>query len=598
MSGKIPKDFIQQLIAKADLTDLVSHRIDLKRVGNIYKACCPFHQEKTPSFTVDSVKQFYYCFGCHAHGNAIDFLLQYDHLSFIEAIEELARLQGVDVPRSDAVIEPQESFDPLFKALEEANQFFQKQLRLPEVAKDAIEYLKQRGLNGETAKEFEIGFAPSGWHNLQAPLQSHGISEQRLLDAGLLVSGDKGNRYDRFRNRIMFPIRNRRGQTIGFGGRIIDPNDNPKYLNSPELPVFHKGRELYGLFEATKRLRKITRLLVVEGYMDVVSLAQFGIHNAVATLGTAVTADHLQKVFRICDEVVFSFDGDAAGYKAAWKALEISLPLLNGKRQAKFLFLPEKEDPDSFVRSQGTEQFEIALERAVPLSQFFWSHLSIELDLSSIDGRSKMVDLAKPLIQQIQNMPYREMMLQELALQVRLPNADLDKMIPNPKAAPPLPQSPPPKPRNKSMPSAIRSAIVQLLHQPTLGSTEKDYGFIQNLPDPGAALLAELITFTQEHHTLSTGGLLEHWRDHESGALLSKLAAQPLLLETNAEAQWSEFMQTLRKRSWEQQLETLKQKSRLGEVLSPQEQVEMIRLTQCLLQPKSFFSDINSDQNH
>lgn len=585
MSGKIPKDFIQQLLARADLQDLIGHRIDLKRAGHIYKACCPFHQEKTPSFSVDPVKQFYYCFGCHAHGNAIDFLIQYDHLSFVEAVEELARIQGVEVPTSSGG-EKAESQDHIFKILDQASQFYQAQLRQPELAAAGIEYIKGRGLNGEIAKEFAIGFAPAGWNHLEQFLQSRGFSQQNMLDAGLVVRGSKGNLYDRFRNRVIFPIRNRRGQTIGFGGRMIDPNDNPKYLNSPETPVFHKGQELYGLFEATQRLRKIDRLFAVEGYMDVVSLAQFGIHNSVATLGTAVTTEHLQKVFRICDELVFSFDGDSAGRKAAWKALEISLPLLNGKRQAKFLFFPDQDDPDSFIRSKGTDAFELALQQATPLSKFFFDQLGSVVDLSSIDGRSKLVELAKPLIQQIQNEAYREMMLQQLAELVRLPNENVAKMVPSTHT----PMEPRPlvrRPNNKGSPSAIRSAILLLIHEPSLGQQTKETDFIRTLTEPGANLLSDMVEYCHQSTDMSTGQLLENFRDHEYATYLAKLAGQPMLLETNLTEQWVGTIETLRRRSWEQELQILKDKDRRGEELSMGEKTEMVRLVQVLFHSRA-----------
>jgi len=370
MAGRIPQQFIDDLLNRVDIVEIIDSRVPLKKKGKEYSACCPFHNEKTPSFTVSQNKQFYHCFGCKANGSAIGFLMEYEHLSFPDAIEELARSQGIDVPyeggqRPDP--EAKKAQTDLYDLMQEADQFYQKQLRQHALSEQAVNYLKERGLSGEVAKIFGIGFAPDGWDNLLKALGTTPEHEKALVTAGMLIQKDNGKCYDRFRDRIMFPIRDRRGRCIAFGGRILpkeQPNDkDAKYLNSPETPLFHKGRELYGLYEARQALRDIPRLMVVEGYMDVVALAQFEVRYAVATLGTATTPDHLQRLFQLTSEVVFCFDGDRAGKEAAWRALQTCLPEMRDGRETRFMFLPDGEDPDSYIRKIGKEAFELEISR-------------------------------------------------------------------------------------------------------------------------------------------------------------------------------------------------------------------------------------------
>ena len=362
MAGRIPSQFIDDLIARTDIVDLIGSRVQLRKAGKDFQARCPFHDEKTPSFTVSRDKQFYHCFGCGAHGTAIGFLMEYDRLGFREAIEELAQKAGLEVP-SEAVATPTgPDSAPLYAILELAAQVYRRQLREHPDAPRAVEYLKDRGLNGEIAGRYAMGYAPASWDFLLARLGTDAGARERLFQAGLITEQD-GKRYDRFRDRIMFPIRDRRGRVIGFGGRLLG-DGKPKYLNSPETPVFHKGRELYGLYEAQQARRKLERLLVVEGYLDVIALAQFGIDYAVATLGTATTPEHLQLLLRSAPELVFCFDGDRAGRDAAWKALETALPLATGNQSLRFLFLPDGEDPDTLVRNEGQAAFEQRLQRA------------------------------------------------------------------------------------------------------------------------------------------------------------------------------------------------------------------------------------------
>ncbi|MBV5272313.1 MAG: DNA primase, partial [Lamprocystis purpurea] len=401
MAGRIPSQFIDDLLARTDIVELIGGRMQLRKAGKDFQARCPFHDEKTPSFTVSQEKQFYHCFGCGAHGSAIGFLMEYDRLSFREAIDELAHKAGIEVPSEAAAAPAGPDYAPLYAILDQAAQIFRLQLREHPDASRAIEYLKGRGLSGEIAGRYGLGYAPPGWDLLLTRLGESPAQRERLLQAGLITEQD-GKRYDRFRDRVIFPIRDRRGRVIGFGGRVLG-DGKPKYLNSPETPVFHKGRELYGLYEVQQARRKLERLLVVEGYMDVIALAQFGIDYAVATLGTATTIDHLQVLLRSAPELVFCFDGDRAGRDAAWKALETALhhDLVTGSQSLCFLFLPDGEDPDTLIRAEGLAAFEQRLVGAQPLDEYLFEHLSAQLDTVSRDGRARLVGLAKPLIKKV-----------------------------------------------------------------------------------------------------------------------------------------------------------------------------------------------------
>lgn len=404
--GTIPKSFIESVLARADLVQVINQRVPLKKAGATYKACCPFHDEKTPSFNVNPQKQFYHCFGCGASGDAITFLMEYDGLSFVEAVETLAAMYGMQVPREQLSPEKrqeeqqrQQKQRDLYDVMQMAARFYRMQLRDHPQSEQAKSYLKKRGLTSEIAKEFKIGYAPPGWDSLMKGLKGDASLQKQLIESGMLVQKDGGKVYDRFRERIMFPIRDGRGRYIAFGGRILDQGQ-PKYLNSPETPIFHKSNTLYGLYEMRQSRLAVERILVVEGYMDVVALAQFGIRNAVATLGTATTQEHLELLFRQVNEVVFCFDGDEAGVKAAWKALDIALPMMEGQRMAKFLFLPHGEDPDSMVRKEGVEAFETRIDQAYLLSDFLLNGLQSRLggDVQSVEGGQRFVALAEPYI--------------------------------------------------------------------------------------------------------------------------------------------------------------------------------------------------------
>jgi DNA primase len=420
----IPKSFVQELLGRVDIVDVIESYLPLKRAGANLVACCPFHSEKTPSFTVSPTKQFYHCFGCGAHGSAIGFLIEYGAMGYVEAVKDLAARTGMRMPEFTPTVQEaakQAQSEELTHLLQRAAQFYKAELKRSEAA---IAYLKGRGLTGEIAARFQLGYAPAGWQSLAGAFENY--QTKALVEAGLVIQGEDGKRYDRFRDRIMFPIINQRGQVVGFGGRVLDKSE-PKYLNSPETPLFEKGRELYGLFQARQGIRAAGRVLVVEGYMDVVALAQYGVGYAVATLGTATTTWQVQKLLRQADEVVFCFDGDAAGKRAAWRALENSLSQLQDGKQVKFLFLPEADDPDSYIRREGTKAFERLLaEQAVPLSEFLVKELTDRVDMTSAEGRAKFLQDGKPLVKQVSAPILGLMLRKRMAELARISAAELD----------------------------------------------------------------------------------------------------------------------------------------------------------------------------
>lgn len=579
MAGKIPAQFIDELMTRIDIVDVIDARVPLKKGGRDYMACCPFHTEKTPSFTVSQTKQFYHCFGCGAHGTAIGFLMDYEHMGFVDAVQELAARVGMTVPR-EALASDDSGSNELYEVLEAAAAYYRRQLREHAGGARAIEYLKKRGLSGEIAATFAIGYAPPGWDNVLRALGGDAQRETLLLRAGLLIDKPEGGRYDRFRDRIMFPIHDRRGRIIGFGGRVLDDN-TPKYLNSPETPVFHKGRELYGLYLARARVRQLSRLLVVEGYMDVVALAQYDIQYAVATLGTATTSDHLEQLYRATPEVVFCFDGDRAGRAAAWRALETALPVLREGRQARFLFLPDGEDPDSMVRKEGKDSFEARLNTATPLSRFFFDELAKQVDTDSVDGRARLAELAKPLLSKLPNGVFRQMMLEQLSGIVQLGSEKLAMLIGSeiPKEKRPVARRPGPRTfPSVATKSPVRRAIALLLHQPALAQQAGDPQRLADLDTAGVPLLVRLIELLQAHPHLSSGAVLEHWRDTADAEPLMKLAALPL--ETPEAGMATEFAATLErlaKHLDEQRMERLLNKDL--NALSAEDRSEYERLT-------------------
>lgn len=529
----IPRNFINELLARSDIVELIDTRVPLRKKGNNYSACCPFHNEKTPSFTVSAPKQFYHCFGCGANGNAISFLMDYDRLSFVEAIEQLAAQLGMTVPReSGAAPTTIQQHPDLYPLMEKVTQFYQQQLRQHQ---PAIDYLKQRGLSGHIAKEFRIGYAPAEW---DAVLKNFNQTTD-LMTTGLIIKKTEQNYYDRFRDRIMFPIRDRRGRIIGFGGRVLDNKEEPKYLNSPETAIFHKGTELYGIFEACQASRNITRLLVVEGYMDVVALAQHDIRYAVATMGTATTADHIQRLFRISQEVIFCFDGDRAGQAAAWKALETTLPLMQDGWQVRFLFLPEGEDPDSLVRKEGKEQFSIRLDKATSLTDYLFSHLHKQADVSSAEGKARFAKLAIPLINKLPAGVFQQLLFERLANAVRMDVSTLKNFThSNSKTITTITSS-----KKSATPkrSAMRLALALLLQHPNLIHSLLDTD--EKLILPGSEVLTELIHLIKQTPDLNTAAIIEYWRDRPEHALLAQLASWEIGVPADGIEQ--EFMGTM-----------------------------------------------------
>jgi len=500
----IPNDFIQTLLARVDIVQVIDRHVPLKKAGANFAACCPFHSEKTPSFTVSPTKQFYHCFGCGAHGTAIGFLIEYAGKSFPDAVEELARDAGLSVPRttSPASETTQAEAEDLSALLLTAAQFYRSSLK---ASPRAIEYLKSRGLTGNVAARFGIGYAPDDWQPLVGAFPNY--QHKSLETAGLVISGEGGKRYDRFRDRIMFPIHDSRGRVIGFGGRVLDAGE-PKYLNSPETPVFAKGRELYGLFQARQSIRTEDRVVVVEGYMDVVALAQHGVEYAVATLGTSTTPQHAQKLFRLTDTVVFCFDADDAGRRAAWRALENALPVLTDGKQARFLFLPEGEDPDDAIRRRGRQAFEALVESAIPLSEFLVAELVARFPPISAEGRAALLNAAKPLLAQVSAPLLSVLLRRRLAEVSGLPAIDLGALLPASRPAPPA-RAPAPGP-TRTAPSLLRDLIKCVLLEPEL-ARKIPVPKPEGLGDEEAALSA-LSEFCETAGTpLTTAGVMQHF---------------------------------------------------------------------------------------
>lgn len=570
MAGRIPQAFLDDLLERVDIVEVIDRRVKLRKSGKNYSARCPFHEEKTPSFSVNPDKQFYYCFGCGAGGNALGFLMDYENLDFPRAVEALAGSAGMEVPREPShggaqSNEREQSNKALYGIMEQAANFYAGQLRRHAQASRAVEYLKSRGLTGEIAKRFDLGFAPPGWHNLQEELGKTPAEKTLLMDSGMLVENDAGNIYDRFRDRVVFPIRDQRGRVVAFGGRVLG-DDKPKYLNSPETEIFHKGRELYGLYQARQANRKLDRLLVVEGYMDVIALAQHGINNATATLGTATSKTHLERIYRLCPEVVFCFDGDEAGRKAAVRAMEAALPCMEDGRQARFLFLPEGEDPDTMVRGGGADHFQALVNNAMPLEEFLFESVSQGLDTSSMDGRARMSKLALAQLRQLPEGVYRQLMFQALAQRTGLDLNSLMQLEPEP--APPAPQTAfseetpahqggheepeaQPRKREATRPGAggysnlAQAAIALLLHQPDIARLP-DPDSLEELEGEDINLLRELLALLQRRPESTTAMLLGHWYGTPEGELLNRLAGQERLIpKEGIEQQFIDTMQVL-----------------------------------------------------
>ena len=653
MAGLIPQSFIDDLLNRTDIVDVVSSRVQMKKAGKNYTACCPFHKEKTPSFSVSPDKQFYYCFGCGAGGNALGFIMDHDNLDFPQAVEELAKAAGMEIPREESgrPHKPRQPTDsPLYPLLTAAAEFYRQALKSHPQRKAAVDYLKGRGLTGEIARDFGLGFAPPGWDNLYKHLSSDTLQQKAMIDAGLLVeNAETGKRYDRFRDRVMFPIRDSRGRIIAFGGRVLG-DDKPKYLNSPETPVFHKGQELYGLFEARKNNRNLDEIIVVEGYMDVIALAQQGLRNAVATLGTATSEEHMKRLFRVVPSVLFCFDGDQAGRNAAWRALEATLSSLQDGRRARFLFLPEGEDPDTLVRSEGTDAFRARInQHAQPLADYFFQQLTEEADPRSLEGKAHMATLAAPLIDKVPGANLRTLMRQRLLEITGLSGEAVSQLVHSaPQDTPPAydpgmdydampdyadfhqpqeafapqqewtPKKPgaggkkwDKKPWSKNgkrgdrdeayaprTPVAVEAptliALRTLIHHPQLAGKVESADHFANESNTYAQVLIALIEAVQKNPKLNSIQLMARWHGTEQGRLLRALAEKEWLIDgDNLEQQ---FLDTINRLSAGQHTQTLDEliKRARQPGLSAEEQIQIAKQMRDLLKQNVYASNPTS----
>ncbi|ARN74290.1 DNA primase [Oceanicoccus sagamiensis] len=576
MAGRIPQSFIDDLLDRLDIVEVIDRRVSLKKSGRNFTACCPFHEEKTPSFSVNQEKQFYYCFGCGAGGNALGFIMDYERMDFPRAVEVLADTAGLEVPREASAFqeEPQQKKN-IYTMLEKCADFYREQLKRNPQKQRAVDYLRGRGLSGEIARDFDIGYAPPGWDNLLKHLGLNQEDKQLLIDGGMLIEKEEDNKlYDRFRDRIIFPIRDNRGRIIAFGGRVLG-DDKPKYLNSPETPVFHKSKELYGLYQSRKANRKLERLLIVEGYMDVVALAQHGVTWAAATLGTATSTEHLKRVFRQCPEVVFCFDGDEAGRKAAKRALESALPAMEDGRQARFLFLPQGEDPDSMVRSIGASDFIRMVDKAEPLEDYLFNSQAEGLELGSLDGRARLSTLAAPLIDQLPDGVFKALMMSSLAERTGLSQEKLTQILQRhqinkqPEPAPDKPEvvatreiSPEPRQRaprfNQQQDSTrdpILYAIALLLHEPKAASHVATPSALSRSEDNNAPLLAAMLELLHKRPDSTSAMLIGHWYGEAWGETLQQLLQlEQFIPGSDIELELKETLQHLERKYHQDQL--------------------------------------------
>ena len=579
MKGRITRQFIDDLLARADIVELVESRVPLKKAGKNYQACCPFHSEKSPSFTVSQDKQFYHCFGCGEHGNAVSFLMEFDRLDFVDAIEELASHCGMEVIREENNASPAEQKRQQqlhhqkqndYELMAQVSRFFQQQLKTSSEKETAISYLKGRGLSGEVVKRFGIGYISDAWDGMMKVFSTNFQTSQQLVDLGMAIQGDKNKPYDRFRGRVMFPIRDKRGRVIGFGGRVLG-DEKPKYLNSPETRIYHKGQELYGLYEAKQANKSLERLVVVEGYMDVVALAQHGVNYAVASLGTATTPEQLQTLFRTVKNVICCYDGDRAGRDAAWRAMDNALPLIRDGFTLQFVFLPDGEDPDTLIRKQGQQAFEAILDQAMPLSKFLFEHLMGQVDMNSFEGRAALVESFQPYLTKMPASVLKDAIINHIAnhfgtgseqLRVKLEKSSKQE-------AKPL------KAKISTKTTPVRLAIALLLEHPNIASSIDNVNVLAPLKIPGIALLSQLITLCQKNPTIKTAQILEYFRDSEEGKQLSKLLCWQHHVEADAATDvFLDSIEKLLNNFVVQRTEILIQKARTGS-MSKQEKQEL-----------------------
>ncbi len=555
MSGRIPRTFIDDLLVRVDIVDLIDTHVPLKKSGSNFVARCPFHNEKTPSFSVSRNKQFYHCFGCGAGGNAISFLMDYNHLDFVEAVEDLAAFTGLDVPREKVDYNPgqnKDSLEQMYSLLLQVAGCYARQLSKGVTAKDAVEYFKSRGVSGKTARDFLLGYAPDGWHFLAKQ-----FDQKQLIAAGLLGQKDGGKPYDRFRGRVIFPIRDKRGRVTGFGGRVMD-DSLPKYLNSPETPVFQKGKEVYGLYELLKNNAKPEKILIVEGYMDVIVLAEYGIKNVVATLGTATSKAHMELLFRFSSELVLSFDGDQAGRQAAWRAIEAGLPCLRDGRQIRIMLLLPGSDPDSLVREEGVDGFSKRISAASALSDFFYEQLSTGLNLANMESRARLVGKAKPYLEMLPGGVFREMMYEKLKAMAKVEslaifgdNAAISRVEKNRLSQ-----------RERYQQSPARTAIALLLQHPELITiAEQKQLNLKGIDFPGVPLLDKIVSRILANPEISLAGLVEGFRGLAEEKFVNVLASLPLLIpDGGIESEFSDSLLRIVEQARDDELEKLLEK--------------------------------------
>jgi DNA primase len=568
MAGRVPRNFIDDLLNRVDIVEVIDSRVPLKKKGREYWACCPFHGEKSPSFSVSPGKQFYHCFGCQKSGNAIGFLMDYDHMEFVEAIESLAQSLGLDVPyeQGSAPARPAAGLDAMYQAMAQSAQYFEAQLKQ---TPQAIDYLKNRGISGQTARTFAIGYAPPGWNNL-------GGDEKLLVETGMLVKKEGGKQYDRFRHRLMFPIRDRRGRTIAFGGRVINPEDNPKYLNSPESPLFHKSDEIYGLYELKKAVTNIDRIYITEGYMDVVALAEHGVETAVATLGTAINNRQIESLFRVCKNLVFCFDGDEAGKKAAWRSLEQCLTSLKEGRLARFLFLPEGQDPDSYINEFGQEAFNQQAESATTLTEYLFNTLLAECNVGTLEGRAQFLDRLRPYFAQIPLQSLKDQILAEV--EQRLGQRIDGRMLRLLGEDQPRQQTGSRQPEQHWTPT--RLAINLLLTKPALALATGTHDELADSNIPGVDLLLKILDRIHDEPEITTQNLLDRFKEDAHEAHLYKLAAMqpPIENDESLDRMFADCLQSLQKQYIDHRQKQLITKLQSGEALSEAEKLEHKKL--------------------
>ena len=584
MSGRIPRDFIDDLLARTDVVDVVDSRVKLKKAGKNYQACCPFHNEKTPSFTVSQDKQFYHCFGCGAHGNAISFIMEFDRLDFVEAVEDLARLHGLEVPREQGsrpaiTEEKRQQQQDDYALMESAARFFQQQLRQHANSNKAIDYLKNRGLSGDIVKRWEIGYAPAEWDRLLTTFGKDNAKLKQLIELKLVNQNDRGKTYDFFRDRIMFPIRDKRGRVVGFGGRVLDEG-GPKYLNSPETRIFHKGYELFGFYQAKQSQRHLDKVIIVEGYMDVVALSQYDINIATAALGTATTPEHLSMLMRSTSHIVCCYDGDRAGREAAWRALENALPALKDGVKLTFLFLPDGEDPDTMVRKIGTDAFLNLTDEALPLSRFFFESLLKNQEVGTPEGKMALKAAAQPLIDQVLGDNQRAMLQEELSKHVgEYDRFRLQQDIQQAKQSSQRPAYTG-KNQQKTQISPVRTMVRLLLDNPALANKHPSCvpSVLASSGVPGIHVLIDIHQYCQQQPKATTAQVLENFRNHPHSAVIAKLLLQEhLIREDDADTVYCDSFARLLDWHFDSRIETLISRSRV-QPLSQQEKTELTLL--------------------